>query len=566
MFGRDSLPSCIYSYDIINTKNINLSNLSYLEESLWKCNIYRNKIIEMRQNKTNEFCLKRAELFPKIKELEDNITNINNQVNDVYIDIKQSNIKDKQRKTGTIEQQNTVKELKSNRKKLQNELKIEKEKVKSNEIMKVAIVDIEVKYNIIKKQIRKQYSKEIYSGFRGQVENSIKGAFPNFKKFKNEGILDWQLAKNKHKLTWERASSGLDARIKIRSEYFNPPRYKKGIKQCYYIATLTAHKNNIDIPFYMHRPLPDNVEIKHVYLKKEIIGTTSQWKIQFVISRVEGFKKEINGYSSAGIDINWTKQENGISVALVDGIKKYYELILPSKLVNKHKKIRELQSIVKDDFNKALADLVAFGKVEAELLSIKLPEWLCEKLKYADKWKSPKHLNKLTRFWTTNRFIGDEEIFNKLKYWIKRYTHLYNWQVRQYKKFVISRDNLYKTFVSEISDYFNKLYIEKLNLKEMKKQADTMKDDKSATRVYRDIVAPGRLIKIMKEKLPFIEVNAAYTSKKCHKCKEITKLSSEQDYTCEYCKETWNRQFNASVNLYEKGEQQCAKLEELLQI
>jgi transposase len=106
---------------------------------------------------------------------------------------------------------------------------------------------------------------------------------------------------------------------------------------------------------------------------------------------------------------------------------------------------------------------------------------------------------------------------------------------------------------------YSKAYIEKIDIAEMKKQPGVTEEAKKATRVNRDVAAPGRLLQIIRETMKYDEVNAAYSSKECHCCNKITGLTDEQNYTCEHCGTTWNRHFNAARVLFGRGESRKGK-------
>ena len=411
----------------------------------------------------------------------------------------------------------------------------------------------------------------MFSYFKNGIKNTIpKTGFPKFKRFDKTGRLcfQFQAPKARKPLTTARLFSTEDTRVNLRKEFMETPIFKNGIKigtskKEYVVATLNFGDKKIQVPFYMHRDLPTNVVVKWCYLVTRRVGLKIERKIQFIISRAEGFKKPC-GNKKCAVDINWTREEDGLLVAQVgwkdDDEQKSLKLLLPQNMISNLKKTRELDSLVKTNFSDAKFALVQWiENNDWNLNKLNLPDWLQEKSEHLIKWESPNRLYELTKMWSSNRFEGDEEIFLVLHKWVERFRHLYDWSVNQKKKFCLRRDHLYRNFVSDLRKIFEKCYVEDINLAEMKKVPEPTQNLKSATRKNRDIASPGRFLELLKESISFEILDPRNTSKMCNACDRITNLSNEREYVCEYCGEKWDRHQNAAMNLLARGERLNSK-------
>lgn len=567
MFGNDSLPSRIYSYDVINTKSIGINPIKHCEDCLYLCNHYRNGLIALQQQHIQRIEEQRKIQFPNYQKLQLELIEIDDKIEAIFKEIKSFNIENRLRTTGVKSQKELFNHLKGEKKLILNKLDIEKKKIKIDAKF-VKFMDDSNDLKVIDcKALSKDYSERqgLFWGFRLGIDKSIPAkGFPKFRRSDGTGRLyfQFQAQKGKPPLTWDRVTSGDYSNICIKKLTQEVPLFEKnkgkvGVKtKNYMVATLVAKGVKIEVPFYMHRPLPVGVSIKECFLIRRKIGVHSEWKIQFIVSKAEGFPKPL-GNGNCAIDVNWSKVEEGLLIAWVgwkvDGEEKHKKLFLPLKLVNYYKKTRDLQSLVTENFNSALGDLRSWIDT-TELFQIELPDWFLEKSQQIHLWKSPNRLYQFFLNWRNNRFVGDEDVFAKLEVWSKRYLHLHLWQVCQTRKFSLIRDHLYRNFVADLRKQFSNCYIEKLNLAEMKKVPDSVSDLKEATRIYRDIGSPGRFLELIRENVPFEELNAAYTSKRCSKCRGITNLGSEQEYKCEHCGAEWNRHHNSTMNLLVAGE------------
>lgn len=571
MFGNVSLPSCIYSYDVISKKGIGINALKFCEDSLWHCNQYRNALIEDRRKQLELIGEKRFLLFPDYEKQQGMIREIDSKIAAVYDAIKQANVEAGVRATGTTDQKATIRRLKTEKKALLESHKAAKTAIAQDENFKSFLADINEEANQKKKEIYAQFGDRLFWSFRLGIDKTMPSLkqFPKFRRYDGSGRLYFQFQNPKARnnpLTWERVISGKDNRIKVREEEVRVPLFSGG-KRCgetsrrHMVAILYAGKTYVEVPFHMHRPLPPGVLIKECFLVRERVGTSAKWKIQFVVSSAEGFAKadRTQSHDECAIDVNWTKCDNGLLVVALYGVssnkEEHLKLYIDEHKVNYYKKVRDLQSICKNNFNKARDNLKVWID-RAEWDNSPIPEWLVEKTKYLDKWQSARKLWSLVKHWSNNRFTGDDDIMCDLSHWMEREAHLYNWQVCQSKKFLAWRDHLYRNFFAKLRRKYSTIFIESLNLAEMKRRPDPTKDAKEATRVYRDMVSPGRLLAIAKETMTCKEVSAVNSSKQCHKCHHINDLGSQQVYTCEKCGVQWDRHENAAINLYNRGRSQ----------
>lgn len=577
MFGNDSLPSCIYSYDVINSKNIHINELKYCEDTIYQLNKYRNELIEIKRKNIDEFAQERLRLYPEYASRESEIEQLNKKITAIYDEIKLENQRNKVRSSGTNEQKINVQKLTIERRKLRDEHKKQKEDINKDVRLQKFNEDAN-KSKFLQK--RKEYSKLIHCDSRGAIEQTVpKKGYPKFKRCDGSGKLTWQFKKgsvliklnktDKKKtevpLTWDVAVSGEYTCLQIKNQIKNVPQYVNGKfvgnkQKEHMIAVLPmqTQQKTIEVPFYMHRPLPPGSVIKQCYLTRKKIGYFFEWKIQFVISRKEGFDKPVGKQGHFSVDINWTKSEEGFLVAVCrsgETEKKYEELVLSNKIKNSFNKAKDLQSICKDNFNEIKKQLIKWFDFESGAYGINLPEWLTQDVKTFSKWESSSRLFRLAKKWTINRFDGDNEIFSQLQKWMKRESHLFNWQVCLVKKTLAFREHLYKTFIAKMRTNYCGVYIEDIDGNKIKKLPEATDNLVPAVRKNRDLVAPFRFLELLQENFKKVyKLNPAYTSKRCNNCKVVSSLDSEQHYNCTNCGAEWNRHRNAADNLFDDGE------------
>jgi hypothetical protein len=362
-------------------------------------------------------------------------------------------------------------------------------------------------------------------GTKGAVNEAAKsmrkGAPPDFRRFDGSGKLTSQIQGG---LTVAEAMSNTDKRLWIEvtpevrriSRASGDKVFRKGV----FIAGLRHSKKLGDailhlriestkvgkkapiycsIPFFYHRELPTDAEIKYVYILRRRLATHDQWSVQFVMSRASGWAKPDRATTgSVGIDLGWRLLEDGtLRVASWQGSDGASgTLVLPlqpqtshsKKLekerneerlagdgepvalntpvrerswVNGMRKTEDIQSIRDDLLNKARAPLVEWIKSRGKDLPKEFSDRITSK-KYAEKakakgtkppttlahWHSPARFASLVLWWRNNRFAGDEEAFAALEAWRQRDKHLYEYQSNLRDRLQGQRMSIYRNAVA----------------------------------------------------------------------------------------------------------------------
>ena len=107
MFGHESLPSKIYSYDI-NMRLMSKEDLQYINTQLWLANHMRNDYVTVRNEEIKDYCVRRKAKFPEYEALENKIAEINEKIKTQCDEIKKQNSTEKKRMTGTLEQKEII--------------------------------------------------------------------------------------------------------------------------------------------------------------------------------------------------------------------------------------------------------------------------------------------------------------------------------------------------------------------------------------------------------------------------------------------------------------------------
>jgi len=214
------------------------------------------------------------------------------------------------------------------------------------------------------------------------------------------------------------------------------------------------------------------------------------------------------------------------------------------------RKSDELRSIRDQRFGHILQSLIKWLK------TIEVPCWLKDRTSHIHKWKSQNRLRKLIGYWRSNRFDGDETMFQSLEVWNHRDEHLLSWEDSQRKKSQRRRRDLYRVWAAKLADRY---YTIVLNSHDMAETARKPKveatDDIPLSRSNRQLVSPSELKEALinakrSREGQTVENPAQKVTHTCHNCEteQDFDAASSIEHTCLACGETWDQDRNAAIN------------------
>jgi len=550
MFGNKSLPSRIFSYGA----NAPIEGLDLVNEQMKLAHRYRNSLVELehsRRKKVNEAL---AKLSPRLVEVEELLIVADQKVEDAADAIRKASgaARKKVRPPEMVAEMKQCKEvlkaLRAERKQLRTFLFASAAWEQEQETLNAWTT-------VQQKELRANCG--LYWGTYLHVEQSMAGTKtgppPRFYRYDGTGHLAVQLQKG---LSPKEAQEN-DPRIRI--EVVPEGVYRPGKNRPKKLGNAIVHfRVGSDksgdpifarIPFILHRPLPEDAQIKWVHLISDRVGTHSKWLVQFVVSKESWPKADRATSGHVGVDVGWRMKEDGLlRVAVWKGSDgQDGELTLPTNWLPAMGKTRHIRSIRDKNFDMIRPELVAWLKERQDL-----PEWMKEPLTTMHQWKAQARLASFMIRWRTERFPGDEQMFQKAEDWRKRDRHLYDYESNLRDQLLAQRSDLYRNFAAKLRRQYKTAALEDLDLRDfhvLPAVEDPMMDPALKEHV-RDACLSS-LLQYLKESMGgFIEVPAANTTKKCHSCGSIQEWDHKiLRHTCTKCGKDWDQDYNAAINI-----------------
>lgn len=326
-----------------------------------------------------------------------------------------------------------------------------------------------------------------------------------------------------------------------------------------------VHKNPVWVvlPMVMHRPLPEGALVRQASVVRERVGRAFRYKLVVTVELPETKKAPLRKEGVVAVDLGWRKVEGGVRVAYwaddtcftggKENGEHHGELVLPDKMIRAFQKLRDLRSIRDVHFDEARKVLLQF------LERKNAPEWLREKLRNLDRWRSQAKLIRVLQEWEKNRFAGDG-VFEWLREWKKREDHLYDWESNLRDQVLRWRREEYRKFAKWLAENYSTVVLEDFDIRGVaEKPAPEEGTQGSIPPDYqRFIVAPSELRLCIlnacsREGVEVSRQPANFTTLWCHipKCeyKGGFDASKEMQHRCPRCGSLWDQDYNACGNL-----------------
>jgi hypothetical protein len=562
VFGNKSLPARVYAYSAREPR----TEAETVRESFILARKYRNALVELEIKRRDDMNQVIRKHFPELLKLDAEIGELEQGIAELHAAIKHQNMKGRERNPDPgIRAQ--VKDLKARLK----ELRATHKDTRKTAYAHPSVIDeqesVEERHRAEAKRLRADCG--VHWGTYVQVEQGLggirSGAPPKFVGKNWPGKLAAQLQGG---ASWEEVVGTGHGQCSVEVLPLPPHALPNGrrSKRPWCILRLRVASEGrkgvyAEIPFVMHRPLPEDGRIKWVYYTRRQKGTHFEYQVQFVVAREEWSHGDAaKGNSICGVDFGWRRQEDGsMRVAYAVGSDGHTEqLVLPAEKISQWTKGESLQSIRDRNFEPVLEGFRAWLAVRGD---DELPQWFADATSTVGQWRAQARLAALAIRWRDQRFEGDEEVFQKVEAWRKQDKHLYDWQAAQLAKAIRWRLDLYRRFAAGLRQRYAVLAIEDTNWREMLKRPDTEDANEPEAlnrRWAARLASPGLLRQTLKNgHHQIVEVPSADTTRTCHLCGSDPAgdwdASGEIDYRCELGHQA-DQDLNAAVNIMRSGE------------
>lgn len=587
MFGHKSLPTKIFSYGAKPPESDEV--LALTDDLMLRAHRYQNALVEAERNRRAKVEEALARVSPALIALDAAIADLEGKILAERDAIKAANAMER-RRSQPKEARERIKAMKLEKKSLYARRKGLRKELFESEPWKA---EQEATDAAAKAERNAANEKSGLSGCWGTylvVDNSVKrsGPPPKFKSWDGRGHLAIQLqplggkgkGENRVKgrpFSVAEAFSCKDKRLRI--EPVPPEAWLPGGRRLRKTKVwLRVGSDASDepiwavIPIVLHRPLPEDAEIKWVHLirrrvtddpelkwghlreldpgTRRRISRRYEWRVQFAVSRAAGWARpDCAPEGTVGIDVGWRIKPDGqFRVAYWAGSDgREGELLVPADWLGQMRRTEGIQSVRKKNFNEARDALI-----QALTPLTGVPEWLAEDAKFLPQWKSAARLAGLAIRWRSSRFAGDEAAYEALEVWRKRERHLMEFECNLRDQLQRRREDIYRNFAADMRRGYRTAVVEMMDLRDFHQTPEA--EEKGAAGGLKQHVRDAclsTLMKCIKESMAETrKFPAENTTKLCPKCGHVGDFPREEIMrTCPGCGDVADQDFVAAINL-----------------
>ncbi len=383
---------------------------------------------------------------------------------------------------------------------------------------------------------------------------------PTLKRYRGEGRIGVQIQGG---MSCDQIFEAKDNRVRLvkagpewQGKATSARGFRRKVSHLLYIRTGSEMRQPIMavFPMLMHRPLPEDANIKYVTVKRHMVGLRESWSCSITYTHPKPKKERLSG--CIAIDLGWRKRpDDNLRVAYwVDDKGNHGEVKLPDLIRIESRKADDLREICDVLINRVRNALMHWiDKNEAIA-----PEFLLKKRPYMPKWMGSRRFVWLWEEWAEKRFDGDRLIYAALQYWHTQWHHLMQWERDLRDQVPRHRRERYRIFAAWVARTYGTVVIEDFNLAKAKRRAKP-EEEADAPKVQRHqmhMAAPGEFrdcvkLATLREGGEIITVQAAGTTSTCHACGGVCvwDQSAEVNHVCEHCGALWDQDLNAAMNL-----------------
>lgn len=247
----------------------------------------------------------------------------------------------------------------------------------------------------------------------------------------------------------------------------------------------------VELPMIMHRPMPENAQIKQVELTRRKLGRKYDYSVSFTVGIPEEPMYQPPAMLNAvAIHLGWRRQGDSLRAGMwMDENGKQGEVLLPNRLIGGFDQADRIKSHRDQLFNETIETL--WGWINQ---CSNCPDWLNEQTTHMKQWRSHGRLVHLISIWQDNRFDSDSVIWGVLEKYLHRERHLEDFEVNLRDRLVRSRKEIYRVTAARLAEQYATLIVEDMDLKQMSRRpTPEIEESRQATkaRANRQLVSPG---------------------------------------------------------------------------
>lgn len=376
------------------------------------------------------------------------------------------------------------------------------------------------------------------------------GTPPQFKRFQGEGVIYVQTQKGPAP---EQLFNGECPIVQLE----HLPR--EGSRQQYYRLRMRLRDRGtrefIEATVHYTRPLPPDSSIRGASLVCKRVGPNYKWTLQLQVSRESGWQKP-HGEGRVAVNLGWRQVvmddgEPGMRVAYWKGDDgRKGSLILPLRQATRLDRSRTLQSTMDKNMDLIRRRLVNWKQRNP----LRLPDWFVEQTETLAQWKASRRLAGLVIRWRTNRFSGDESIYEACEEWRKQAKHLWSWEAHNGRRHINWRKTFYHRFSARLRRQFGELLIAKVDWAGMSRKLDILDDSDEAwlLRRRKNIAAPSELQTWLAKQFPTTRlIDPHNLTTTCAACGELSGQLNQLAlmHRCVHCGVSFDQDENHCDNL-----------------
>ncbi|SDB26288.1 Putative transposase DNA-binding domain-containing protein [Desulfonatronum thiosulfatophilum] len=325
-----------------------------------------------------------------------------------------------------------------------------------------------------------------------------------------------------------------------------------------------------EFPIVLHRPVPEEGKIKKAQVSRRKVGLDWVWELDLTVVlpevQPEAQREPQTGAQPGqvrkvqhciGLDLGWRKTDDGLRVAAwVDSDGQQGVFRLDVGYVATQDRLDGLKSVLDKNRDQITAQLLDWGKQHEHL-----PHWL--DLQKVSVVKSHQYFLHLADTWANDRQEADQEVFEDLAQWRKRFVHLYSWHSNLSRKMRYRRREAFRLFAKKLAETYTHVFLEEFNLawSSRKKDAeDTPLALQRASNKWARVASPGAFRQELqnfcnKTGSLLIFGKSDKASRTCPECKnKIAKdMSARIMVICEACRAEYDQDLGAAANVLCKG-------------
>lgn len=427
----------------------------------------------------------RARLYPELTVLEDRSADISAQIDVIKSAISEESRRERKKVKPTKEQSDEIKRLSAMRKDLSERIKPYKKACNESEEMQAFSDKQKDAKNFQTRALRAVAG--IHWGTYQKIEEAVGKAVATsrgdieFRGFRGKGGISIHFQNDSVKTV----ADIFDGKCSLVS--MSRPENKSPSSRRVKISSLSVtvgkpHQAKIDCDIVMHREMPGAGRLLWLTLQRERSGPRWEYYALFTVGAIELPERNSTGKVAAvTLSYNDTKGEIG-AIVREDGTKEILQL--PEKLIRafSHEEPRSRADAESDTLREFLAGWIKDVGDGA-------PEWLRTDGQYMKQWKSHKKMERLIRHWSTNRFSGDEGIFERVNgsksahegKWNPppasrtHIKHLDDWYACEQAKALARRKDIYRCWAKRLATVFDVVVMQDPELKKKSEQDSPIK-------------------------------------------------------------------------------------------